>query len=267
MKFNERLIWFPDELSETSFECESYHLNSSIDISNAEGYGQYVERVSSNPLISQGWTENTRSQRSGRTLELPPSDEIHLTITQCAVNRKSTETFSKKPLDLKDLSTVLWHAMGLVGGEQSPKFTNPSAGASYSCGCYVAVYNVEGANNGIYHFDPVHHYLETVSSSEDAESVRRLVFSEGVADRTGVLLFLTMDLERLLLKYGDRGYRYALIEAGHIGQNICLASAGLGLACTPFGGFFDTEVSRLLQLGMRKNAVYVLAVGSKALPR
>ena len=66
-------------------------------------------------------------------------------------------------------------------------------------------------------------------------------------------------------KYGPRGYRYILIESGHVGQNVCLRASELGLATLCMGGFVDSELNALLGLApTREGVVYTVAVGYDA---
>jgi SagB-type dehydrogenase family enzyme len=51
---------------------------------------------------------------------------------------------------------------------------------------------------------------------------------------------------RTSCKYGDRGYRFGLIEAGHAAQNLALVGTALGIGITPVGGFADEPLRRLL---------------------
>jgi SagB-type dehydrogenase family enzyme len=63
-------------------------------------------------------------------------------------------------------------------------------------------------------------------------------------------------------KYGERGYRYILLEAGHIGQNIYLVSEALGLKCCALGGTRDENLEELVDIdGVTESVVYALAVG------
>jgi SagB-type dehydrogenase family enzyme len=72
-------------------------------------------------------------------------------------------------------------------------------------------------------------------------------------------------VERLMHKYGDRGYRYILLEAGHAAQNMCLAAASLDLGALPVGGFFDSYVAELLELNQEQEALlYALGFGRPA---
>jgi nitroreductase len=44
-------------------------------------------------------------------------------------------------------------------------------------------------------------------------------------------------------------------------QNLCLASAGLGLATVPLGGFFEADLARLLSLLPTDEVLYFGAIG------
>ena len=68
---------------------------------------------------------------------------------------------------------------------------------------------------------------------------------------------------RTRFKYGLRGYRFALLEAGHVAQNLLLAATALGLAAVPLGAFFDRRADVFLRLdGVNESTLYTIAVGS-----
>ncbi len=67
---------------------------------------------------------------------------------------------------------------------------------------------------------------------------------------------------RSRFKYGLRGYRFVLLEAGHVGQNVVLAAAALGLPALPLGGFYDRPVESLVGVdGLDEAVVYVVLLG------
>ena len=79
-----------------------------------------------------------------------------------------------------------------------------------------------------------------------------------------LIIFLTAVFWRTQNKYKERGYRFVLIEAGHIGQNIYLISEALGLKCCALGGFriSDEQIEKLLDLdGVAESLVYTLVIG------
>jgi SagB-type dehydrogenase family enzyme len=53
--------------------------------------------------------------------------------------------------------------------------------------------------------------------------------------------------ERTAVKYGEeRSPCYVHLEAGHAAQNILLQAVALGLAGTPIGAFYDSQVQMVL---------------------
>ena len=60
----------------------------------------------------------------------------------------------------------------------------------------------------------------------------------------------------------ERGYRYALLEAGHIAQNFILVAEALGLSTCPYGGSYDKAIEELLHIdGTTESVVYTLLLG------
>jgi SagB-type dehydrogenase family enzyme len=79
------------------------------------------------------------------------------------------------------------------------------------------------------------------------------------------VFFVTAMFWRARFKYGLRGYRFALLEAGHVGQNFLLAATARDLAAVPVGGFFDRRVDELLGVdGVDESAVYAISVAREA---
>jgi len=63
------------------------------------------------------------------------------------------------------------------------------------------------------------------------------------------------------LKYGERGYRFLLFEAGHIMQNLLLVASALGVSALPIGGFVDAELDSALGIdGLDEVSLYLAAV-------
>ena len=77
-----------------------------------------------------------------------------------------------------------------------------------------------------------------------------------------VALALSAVFWRSRFKYGLRGYRFVLLEAGHAVQNLLLCAAGLGIAALPVGGYYDRRLEALLDLdGVDEAVVYLVCLG------
>jgi SagB-type dehydrogenase family enzyme len=85
---------------------------------------------------------------------------------------------------------------------------------------------------------------------------------QDLVESAAAVIFITAIFARSTFKYGDRGYRFILLEAGHLAQNANLAAQGMGLATTNIGGYADRLVDRYLDLdGLNESTVYVLLIG------
>jgi SagB-type dehydrogenase family enzyme len=84
-------------------------------------------------------------------------------------------------------------------------------------------------------------------------------------ENANVLFMFSAVFHRTLKKYGARGYRYILLEAGHAAQNVCLLAAEEGLGALCAGGFIDSKLNRFLEFdGRTESVLYCVGVGYEA---
>jgi SagB-type dehydrogenase family enzyme len=134
---------------------------------------------------------------------------------------------------------------------------------------YVVPARVQGVEPGLYHFDPLRHALEVRSRAASPLEVLReaAIYPEIVAGCAATLL-VTGVFWRSRFKYGLRGYRFVLLEAGHLAQNVLLVCAALGLAAVPLGGFYDRPIDELLGAdGVNESVLYAVCLGQRSAGR
>ncbi|MEO8129961.1 MAG: SagB/ThcOx family dehydrogenase [Bryobacteraceae bacterium] len=191
-------------------------------------------------------------------------------LGQLIRGRRSVRKFSDEPLELDRLSALLADAYGVTGFITGPdglamyKRAVPSAGALYPLEVYALTHRVEGLPDGLYHYHGRDHVLERANGEARIESLGDLLLGQYYLNTANAAIIFTAVFERTLEKYGPRGYRYVLFEAGHAAQNVCLlaAEAGLGSICT--GGFYDARLNRFLGLdGKTEAALYVVGIGHR----
>src|SRR5262249_55053063 len=99
----------------------------------------------------------------------------------------------------------------------------------------------------------------------DRASLDEFLFAAPFLENVNVVVFMSAVFDRMLHKYGARGYRYILFEAGHAAQNLCLLAEELGLATLCAGGFMDAAMNRFLELDPRiEGCIYFVGVGHSA---
>ena len=152
---------------------------------------------------------------------------------------------------------------GIDGTPQSLRAV-PSGGALYPLELYVVSHRVEALEPALYHYEPLRHVLELLRPLESPAEAELSPYPEPLVESAAVVAMTAM-FWRSRFKYGARAYRFALMEAGHVGQNLLLAAAALGLDAVPLGGFFDREVDAFLGVdGIYEASLYLVPLGYPA---
>ena len=209
-----------------------------------------------------------REDPTARWVPLSPGVQVDAPLDELIRARVSCRAFRDRPISFAEVATLLRSGYGTAGvTDDGPLYmidrVVPSAGGLYPLEVSVLVRSVDGLPAGVYHYVPLADGLEQVSERPvPAPLVSHLFMDQPWAAEAAVVLVLSAVCERSLIKYGDRGYRYLLLEAGHVAQNVVLAATGLHLGSVNLGGFFDDELSRLLSLDLESEIVlYGVAVG------
>jgi SagB-type dehydrogenase family enzyme len=167
-------------------------------------------------------------------------------------------------LTVDALGSLLYYSAGIrkeTKEKQGLRYY-PSAGALYPLELYVIPHRVNGLiKRAIYHYNVKRDYFEERVSNDP--SALDACFQQGFVSRSDALIVLTGIHKRTIMKYGERGYRYEHIEAGHVGQNIYLLAAELGLRVCGICGFFDNRINAYLHLnGIDESTLYVFSVNA-----
>ncbi len=165
------------------------------------------------------------------------------------------------------LSALLLFTNGVTGevvGSDPPAYRRaaPSAGALYAGEVYVLAQRVEGLAPGLYAFQPREHALVTLRPGPLLGRVAEALEYPGSFENAAAVVLLTNVFHRYKWKYGERGYRYALIDSGHIAENLRLAAAGAELGIASPLRFHDDGLNAMLgQEGRREAVCALLALG------
>jgi SagB-type dehydrogenase family enzyme len=246
---------------------ELYHENSKQWRSDPE----VLERIvasSVSPMLQQLMgSSGKRYLHARRTpLDAKPAAGRLGPLAEVLAGRRSTRAFVPERLGFEQAGTLLHLSAGIVGslggdGHAAPARSNPSAGALYPVELYLCAENVERLERGSYHYDPVASAVELVSAGETGARLAHLSHTAELADAAAVVA-LTGVPARARVKYGERAYRFLLLEAGHIAQNLLLVATALGLGSLPVGGFVDCELDELLGIdGVDEISLYLIAIG------
>lgn len=195
------------------------------------------------------------------TLALPAP---HLTGTysleETLQKRRSDRTFSEQPLSIEQVSQLLWAGQGITNPDTGGR-TAPSAGALYPIELFLVVLRGTEPEPGIYHYNPNNHQLLALNPGNFRDEVYELAFEQGTAHQAPAVLFISVNPQLLEEKYGNRAESYALIEAGHVAQNILLQATAMDLHIVSIGAISTSIGRQMFQLGDQEIPLYLLPVG------
>lgn len=178
--------------------------------------------------------------------------------------RKSYRKFSGKPIRPEQLSEILYYSAGLVRDSEG-KFHRPypSAGGKYPIEIYPLVLYGDELKVGLYHYSPIEHSLDVLSTSLRQEEISSIWMSQKWFRKASIILILTAVYHRTTDKYGQKGLPFPFIEAGHIGQSVYLLAQSLGIGCCAIGQFKEKEMCKLLDINpFEEYPIYYIALGN-----
>jgi SagB-type dehydrogenase family enzyme len=221
----------------------------------------------SNALIST--TRSVKSWSQLTSLVLPPPAFSDIALGEILLRRRSQGSFAAKPITLTQLATLVFAACGvtkrtpIAGGDEQVFRTAPSGGALYPLDLYVAVQRVDGLAPGLYYYNPLEHALSVVQPKDVTDALADACIYPQAVQTSSATLVLSAMFWRSRFKYRLRAYRFTVLEAGHVAQNVLLAATSLGLGALPLGGFYDGAVDELLGVdGANEGVLYAVAVGA-----
>jgi SagB-type dehydrogenase family enzyme len=204
-------------------------------------------------------------------VELPRSLEpLRLSLEEAIATRVSVRDLTAGPLTLPTVATLLHHAYGVSRDREDIGYLRslrvvPSAGALYPLEIFFHSARIEGLKTGLYHYNPSKHHLRLLREGDETRTISQAVVQPDITRGSALIMFITAVFERSVFKYKDRGYRFVLLEAGHVAQNLNLVSNALGLGALNIGGFFDREIDDFLDLdGVTQSTIYMMAIGRKS---
>lgn len=243
--------------------AEVYHEASKLGPATAARELEGAARLAASPELLATATRAVRRHPLAPRLPLGERAPLQASLGATLARRRSQRELGGQ-LDGRELAAILGAASGITGflGAAQPLRAAPSAGALYPLELFVAARRVDGLAAAIYHHDPLQDVLELWLEEPEALATAT-PYADLVADAAAVVV-LTACFWRSRFKYGLRAYRFTLLEAGHVAQNVLLAAAALELPAVPLGGFFDRRLDDVLGLdGVDESSLYLVCLGGR----
>lgn len=209
-------------------------------------------------LTAPGGRQKVKREK-GIKIELPDFDRIgDYPLFKAIDIRRSIRDFSSTPLELKEVSQLLWAAQGIT---QAWHRTVPSAGGLYPVEVYLSATKVTGLESGLYHYLPKEHCLVLVLKGDKSNELARAALDQEAVKLAPAVIILTAIYERTSRKYGRRANRYADIEIGASTQNIYLTAQALELGTVMIGAFSGRAVRKILRADAAVTPLGLMPVG------
>jgi SagB-type dehydrogenase family enzyme len=255
------------ELYEEPSPAELYHSNSNLSALDLPLF-RWIHTVNSEAGIRQIVSRPEPGYPGAEELSLPEITVLDNPVFEVMARRRSRRAFAGGQLPVDQLSLVVRVSAGVTGRESEHEETSrtlrayPSGGALYPCELFCLVWNIGGIPPGVYYYSAERHSLQKVGESISTQEFLEATYLPPEMVAANGCFVIGTTFIRNQFKYGERGYRFTLLEAGHLAQNLLLACESEGLAAVPVGGFIDSYVNRWIRFnGVEQAALYLVPFG------
>ncbi|MFB0709534.1 SagB family peptide dehydrogenase, partial [Bacillus velezensis] len=236
------------------------------------------------PLLPYSIPKADIKKRYYEEYKIPSFEELNdkNAFVHVLKNRRSSWDFKGEEITFDELCKLLQYSFGITEVKKITnskqnfvinKRTYPSGGALYSIDIYIYIQKVKGLKSGLYLFSPQLNELFLIKREKDinvplnsigisTDEERNPIIAEDSFEKASAVFMLSANFKYQTDKYGLRAYRLALMESGHIAQNILLVSTFLQKKSIPFTGFYDDRANNFLDLdGVSEVVLYMIPIG------
>lgn len=212
-------------------------------------------------------------RQGAREVALPESIELRMSLAEAVRRRRSIRAYTGDAVPLRYLATLLRAGCGITAGPDEEtggiaRRSTPSGGALYPVAVHLAALQVDGLERATHVYDPRGDRLWQTGDADKVGGVLAAMAAPDeavMAGNAGALMLLVARPWRSMRKYGDRGMRHVLLEAGAIAEQMHLAAAALGLGTVDCAGLYDDEVHEVLEIdGVYEALIHAVVVGMPA---
>lgn len=235
-----------------------YHENSKLNRLTSRRFGQNIQRFN-NPFYNERASQPYKPYPGSKVIrfddyKIDLAEDID--IFKLTQSRRSLRNYkSDYRISYHEIFRILYYSYGLTGlgkieGSEYGTWgfrCVPSGGGLYPLELYFVVFSGMPAA-GVYHYRPDINGIELIKSGHFYEALKDIILAEPYVEfgnACGVLI-ITSVAERMMIKYGERGYRFILQETGAVSQQVSLICSAIGLGSCWVGGYLDDQLNRFL---------------------
>ncbi len=252
-----------------------FHENSKFTTHSIREDGELISDFMASPYFLERSSQPFKCYPNQKKIDLSGYEEKIPSINFFDILRKrrSVRNYDKDyKISLNELAILLYYTYGVT---YSQKFNNsgitghlglrniPSAGALYPMELYVVVLNGH-ISSGLYHYRPDINCLEFIKKGDFKNELANIIQAEPYVNMnsSSAVIITTGIIERVYIKYGERGYRFLMQESGFIGLSISLLVEAISLASCMLGGYIDDKVNNFLGVdGVFETVNNIIVIG------
>ncbi len=212
--------------------------------------------------------ELPQSHELQNPISLPkPSFTSDISIEEALMKRRSIRKFTGESLTMNEVSQLLWAAYGVTKEVAPEKLrgglkTAPSAGGLYPLEIYLAAWNVQGLDPGIYIYEPNGHKLYPHKEGDFHNELGEACYDQNWVTDAPASIIWSAVFERTTSVYGRRGRsRYVPMDLGHSAENVYLQVQSMGMGTVAIGAFDDLKLQILTGMTREEEPLYVMPLG------
>ncbi len=195
-------------------------------------------------------------------IDLVPFEEITIgsrPVFETILKRRSRRRYTGDSLNLMDLSYLLLSTQGIIKPTRPMFRTSPSAGARHALETYLYIENVTGTKNGLYRYLPIEHKLLWIGTKPREKLTQALA---GQDFHPAVTFIWTVVPYRIEWRYTNAVEKLALLDVGHICQNLYIACEAAGMGTCAIGAYIQEELDNFISVdGKEEFSIYASPVG------
>ena len=197
----------------------------------------------------------SRPAEKWQNIDPPKEPREIIPYPESLFTRRSKRNFINEMIGRDDFMTIL----DVLSHTADRGNRSPASGEFLQTAFFAE--SVEDVSSGLYSLDVPGKRFGILRAGIHGEITAHICLNQEWLKNAGLHFLIISDLELMDKTHGPRGYRYAMMEAGRMGQRLYITAASLGLGCCGIGAFYDSEAAELLELDRRSRLLYLIALG------
>lgn len=172
------------------------------------------------------------------------------------IRRRSSRNYVPRELP----RDAFQHLVSLISGCYHGRLSTEPSDRPFIYSGFIAG-NVAGLEAGFYLLDPENNRFGLVSAGQLTGPMAAACLDQAWLRNADIHFLFMLNPAELDKTGGPRGYRYAMLQAGFLGQMVYLGATALGLGACGIGAIYDREAGELLGLADGFALGYLVAAG------